>query len=381
MRRDIVTGQTVQALPQFATDFASVELRETFEDLFGSVRPISQQRLSWRHHVHRMQVDVGGTSRSLVLKRFSSSQIAQRNQMVVTRWLPAVGLARAVPTLLGIAAERDGKHVWHIYEDLGECSLAVKEPPTEDRGPRHSRHAPRVFHVSPDRVHAAVRIIAEVHARFTEHPLLGECRLYGSDFGEHFFSSALRDAIRTLELLLTPERELSSSRMESLQHLLVTLRRLLSEAPARAAAMTRFGGPETLLHGDLWPINVMVYPDGVSLRGCLVDWDHVGVGSVSYDLSNFLGHLPPEDRQWVLQEYLQCMERIGGWRFPRETDWNLLCDTAERSRLATSAFWRAMTALDNPSDWALDDLAAVDEWLVMVEPIFPAGSAESEVQR
>ena len=368
-----------QPLPDLAGEFNSIELRDTLEELLdgAAVRLIAQQRLS-RRHVHRIQVDGGSTSRSLVLKRFSSPHIAHRNQMVVRRWLPAVGLAQAVPALLGIAAERDARYVWHIYEDLGECSLVVNEPPAEDQGAHHRRRGPRVFHAEPARVEAAVTMIAQIHARFAKHPLLGECRLYGEDFGDHFFASAVRDAIRSLEGLLAPERELSSSRIPSLQHLLISMRRLFDEGPERARALAQFGGPPTLLHGDLWPINVMVYPDGMSLRASLIDWDKVGVGPVSYDLSNFLARFPREDRQWILDLYLSCMERVG-WHFPAETDWNLLFDTAERSRLATTVFWRAMTALDSPSEWALDELAEAQEWLALLEPTFPSRPVEKEV--
>jgi len=227
-------------------------------------------------------------------------------------------------------------------------------------------------------VEAAVRMIAEIHARFAGHPLLGECRRYGEDFGDHFFASAVRDAIRSLESLLAPERELSNSRISSLRHLLIRMRRLFDEGPERARALAQFGGPPTLLHGDLWPINVMVYPDGMLLRASLIDWDKVGVGPVSYDLSNFLARFPREDQQWILDLYLRCMERVG-WHFLPETDWNLLFDTAERSRLATTVFWRAITALDSLSEWALDDLAAAGEWLAMLEPMFPSRHAEKEV--
>jgi len=374
-----MTGRKNQMSPDVSGNFSSIELLEALEDLMGGPvkRLIAQQRLS-RRHVYRVQVDVGSTSRPLVLKRFSSPHIAQRNQLVATRWLPAVGLQHAVPALLGIAAERDARHVWHIYEDLGECSLASNQPPAERQGVGHGRHGLRVFHAEPGRVEAAVRMIAEIHARFADHPLLGECRLYGDDFGDHFFSSAVRDAIRSLEGLLAPERELPSSRIKSLRHLLISMRRLFDEGPERARALAQCGGPETLLHGDLWPINVMVCPEGESLRARLIDWDHVGVGPVSYDLSNSLAHFPREDRRWILDLYLKCMEQIG-WRFPTETDWNLLFDTAERSRVATTAFWRAMTALESRSDWAVDDVVAMNEWFAMLEPTFPPRRAEREV--
>src|SRR5436309_2923278 len=42
--------------------------------------------------------------RSMVAKRLELAA-AQRNQLVATRWLPAVGLGEIGPTLLGVAAD------------------------------------------------------------------------------------------------------------------------------------------------------------------------------------------------------------------------------------------------------------------------------------
>jgi thiamine kinase-like enzyme len=158
------------------------------------------------------------------------------------------------------------------------------------------------------------------------------------------------------------------------------MQQLLEQQAQRAETIAKFGGPETLLHGDLWPINVMVDRDGEALRARLIDWDHAGVGPISYDISNFLAHFPPQDRQWILEAYLEAFER-SGWRCLPDTDWNLLFDTAECARLAHEVTWAAIDALEDPADWVFDDLAAAERWFQMLEPILPSESAEKEVRR
>jgi hypothetical protein len=356
-------------------DLSSFALHDTLQELLGGavgLRLTTRQRLS-RSRVYRVRAETGSVVRSLIVKRVNP-HIAQRNEMTVTRWLPAVGLSHATPSLLAVAAERDGKRVWHVYEDLGDWPLAANDIPahqSECAGPA----APRVFHAESERIEVAVRMIAQIHARCARHPLLAECRLYGNDFGSHFFASAVTDAIRGLEALLAPERAPSAAWTELLDRLLRKMQRLARQQAERTDVLAHFGGPETLLHGDLWPINVMVCPDGQALRASLVDWDSVGVGPISYDLSSFAGHFPRQDRHRIMDLYLQCMERLG-WRFPADTPWNLLFDTAECARLAVTIVWDALAALDDPSTWAYEDLNAVDEWFEMLEPILPSNPVE-----
>src|SRR5919198_2867820 len=104
------------------------ELRAVLQEVVGgwypTARLIGQQRLKSR--VYRLRFEANGGVRSLVLKRLDPS-VAQRNQLVVTRWLPALGLRDSAPALLGVAAERSGRCVWHLYEDLGDRTLAASD--------------------------------------------------------------------------------------------------------------------------------------------------------------------------------------------------------------------------------------------------------------
>jgi len=314
--------------------------------------------------VHRVHVGTGAASRSFIVKRFSRAHVAQRNQMVAKHWLPAAGLGDTAPGLLRVVAQQDGRRIWHVYEDLGDCVLVADNGAVRDRG--------RVFMPDPERIEPAVALIARIHARFARHPLLAECRLYGDDFGPHFFASAVDDAVRCLEALLALKP--AAVWTDLLNRLLARMQVLGRERGDRIDALTRFGGPETLLHGDLWPINVMVSANGGAPHARLIDWDHVGVGSVSYDLSTFLSHFPREDRTWILDRYLRSMQ-AHGIGFSSETDWNGLFDTAEQSRLAFTLVWEALSALAQPADWAFEELALIEHWFEGVEPVLPAGAA------
>jgi Ser/Thr protein kinase RdoA (MazF antagonist) len=149
------------------------------------------------------------------------------------------------------------------------------------------------------------------------------------------------------------------------------LERLLERAPERRRLVDECGGPETLLHGDLWPKNVLVeHPAGGGMRARLIDWDRAAVGPVSYDLSTFLSRFPARDRRWILERYRAAMARAG-WALPGDRELALLLDVAESSRLANCVIWPARDALECGAQWAWDELALVDGWFAAAQPILP----------
>src|SRR5207253_7926674 len=118
--------------------------------------------------------------------------------------------------------------------------------------------------------------------------------------------------------------------------LLRRLGKLFAERQERVAAIRELGGPETLLHGDLWPQNALVIPTGPAgkrLQVRLIDWDHAGVGPPSYDLSTFLSRIPAGRRRWVLDIYANAPERPR-WVQPSVEALNFLFETAVCARLA-----------------------------------------------
>ena len=327
-----------------------IELRELLQELLGGPgatgRLIAQKRLAPR--VYRLRFKVDGRDLSLVVKRLDPD-VAQRNQLITKRWLPAVGLSKSGPPLLGVVAERSGERIWHVYEDLGACTLDECAP-------------------DPARVGVAVELIAQIHTRFAGHALLAECRLWGGDFGIHFYASSLRDAIRSLESLRAPYVELSAERLALRNRLLERLHELLDEEPYRAQMMKELGGPDTFLHGDLWPKNMLVFPADNGLQARLIDWDRAGVGPACYDLSTFLSRFPTCERQWILGLYQQSLG-CSGWRLPSAAELNLLFDTAERARLANCVIWRALAVWESQAEWAFHELASLEQWFEMLQPV------------
>jgi hypothetical protein len=329
-----------------------VELRASLHELFSGPeatgRLIDPQRLKAR--VYRLRFEVGGRVRTLVAKCLAPSR-AKRNELVAQRWLPAIGLGQNGPPLLGVAADRSGQFVWHIYEDLGDWTL--------DRGD-----------VDPRRVAAAVGLIAQLHTRFAEHALLVEGRLYGDDRGIYFYTSNVRDAIRGLESLRQPEIELSPQQLAVRDRSLERMYALLDEQPQRAQAMAELGGPETLLHGDLWTTNTFVIPGTGGLHARLIDWDHAGVGPAAYDLSTFLLRFAIQHRLWIVDLYREA-GGPHGWHLPSAQDLNLLFDTAECARYANSVIWPVIAFLEHRAEWAFDMLAEVEQWFQRLEPVLP----------
>jgi len=333
------------------------ELRNLLQELLAEPEAagqlIDQHRL--KPCVYRLRFEINGLVRSLVIKRLDPD-IAQRNRLVARRWLPAVGLSQSGPPLLGTAAERSGRCVWQVYEDLGDWTLDASDP-------------------DPNQVKAVVELIAQIHIRFAGHALLRECRLWGGDLGIHFYISNVRDAINALQALRPPAVELSSERSALRDRLLERMYKLLSEQSYRAQVMAELGGPETLLHGDLWTENMLVIPSRNSLQVRLIDWDHAGVGPISYDLSAFLLRFPTHDRHWILACYQDAVCHLN-WRLPASSDLNLLFDTAECARLANTIIWPAIAVLESQAAWAFDELAAIEEWFEMLEPVLPLSKME-----
>jgi Ser/Thr protein kinase RdoA (MazF antagonist) len=296
-----------------------------------------------KEEVYRVRV---GSGQSLVLKRLKPA-IAQTDRLVAERWLPALGLADHCPRLLGAAASRDGSWIWHLYEDIGQETLAL------DR--------------RPERLGAAIDFIAELHARAAGHPVVSEVRWGAREHGAHFFTANLRDAIDALEALASRVPELPIAFAEARQRLMDRLYQLRDDAPRRLRAMEA-AGPETLLHGDLWPKNVFVSTAAGAPQIKLIDWDHVGAGPFSYDLSTFLYRSSAEERPWLVERYRSAAERAGR-RLPGTEELNLLFHTAEVARCAHCIVFDALACLRDGAAWAIDEIIEYESWLSALRPL------------
>ncbi len=334
------------------------ELRGLLQELLGGReaegRLIEEQTLQPRAlRVFRLRFGINGKTRQVIVKRLKP-EIARRSELVAQRWLPAVGMSDNGPALLGSAAEPGGNCVWHVYDDLGPYEL--------DTNP-----------LDPDSVSAAIKLIARLHTQFARHPLLGEVRLHGCDLGIHFYDANVRDAIYALGAC-----QPSSHQTAVRDSLLQRLSKLRQELPRRAQALDAWGGPETLLHGDLWHINIFVIPTANRLHVRLIDWDHASVGPASYDLSTFLLRLPPQERSWVLDMYREETSRAG-WCLPPARVLNLLFETAEYARLANRIIWPAIALVQDRAPWAWESLAEVDQWFENFENLAPVLPCETEM--
>lgn len=295
--------------------------------------------------VFRVRFVVDGHPKSLILKRLSPA-VAGRIELAAKRWLPAVGMGELGPPLAGSVADPGGSCVWHLYDDLGPQGL----DPTS---------------ASPIAVRAAVEHIAEIHARFARHPLLGEVRLHAGDLGMSYFRANVRDAVYALQAWPA-----DSGHEPLRQRLLQRLDGLARDVPRRESLVEEWGGPETLLHGDLWSQNVFILNGENGPRARLIDWDHVAVGPFSYDLSTFLLRFPVDRRQSILELYRTAVEHHG-WQLPGRADLNGLFETAEYARFVNRIIWPAIALVVDRADWAAEALAEVEQWFEEFKPVLP----------
>jgi aminoglycoside/choline kinase family phosphotransferase len=320
------------------------ELDATLREVAGSRgRLVAALKLS--KGVYRISLATPSRTISVVAKRLAPS-VAHRSQLALERWLPGARLEHVAPALLGVAAERGGGMVWHLYEDLGGATLA-------DSG------------TAPAAYEAAVRLVAGIHARFAHDPVLAECRVWGEDHGIAFYDSSVRDAIAALSALLDSSKERTQGAAAA-GRLRARLERLAEERDHRARALAELGGPDTLLHGDLWPKNTAVLAHNGAQNVRLLDWDKVGPGSFSYDLSTLALRVPAQRRAAVIEIYRRAAAEQG-MRLPADSDLGLLFATAEYARLANIAIWPALIAAERGSAWALRELAEIEQWLGDVE--------------
>jgi aminoglycoside/choline kinase family phosphotransferase len=349
-----VSESLAHAIEGFAPEGAA-ELVHALERLLeagapggGGWRVAEAERLP-RDRVLRLCVEREACTRGLFVKRLPPER-AHRERAAIERWLPRVGLAAHGPPLLQTVAEPAGRCTWFVYEDLGPCALLENASDAASVG-------------------AAVALVAELHARCVEHALLGEARSFGADLGMPFYTASVRDATRALEALAAAGPP-PAERRELCERLLGRLARLRAEQARRAASVEVLGGPETLLHGDLWTSNVLVRPGAAGLEARLIDWDHAGVGPICYDLSTFLLRFPASRRAEILAGYLALAPRE--WPRPTREQWNELFETAELARLANATLWRALTVLDGHDVWGLEDLEACDADFAALAPVLPA---------
>jgi Phosphotransferase enzyme family len=318
-------------------------LNEFISEHYGSGQLMLQEKI--KSNVYRLHFELEDNILTLILKCMEG-RIAQRSDLVARRWLPLVGLTEAGPPLLTTVGTPDGQSVWHIYEDLGPQSLAD----TMDNA---------------QAVAATVRFIADFHKRFIDHPYMAEFRLYGGDLGNHFVESNLRDAILSLEAI-TKYRETKENDWTVVGRLLERLSALAREIPSQQKMMKELSGPETLLHGDLWPSNVFVLPDG-QVR--LIDWDRAGAGPIAYDLSTFILRFPSKQRHRVMEVYREV--NATNWEIPDYKDLNLVFETFEYARYACLMIWPAIALGESGVAWALEQLEEIERWFNAWEPIFP----------
>jgi len=352
----IASTRDVQDVLETSRLPAAAELGLVLRDICGggggSVRLEALHKL--KTNVYRAQLESDDGSRSLVLK-CSNPALTRRNLLVARRWLPAIGMPDAGAQLMGSAADGQGERMWLIYEDLGDGRLDA---------------------VATDRTKLglAIDLIVTLHVRSAGHAVLPDIRAHGGDLGAAYLTANVRDAVRSLDLLRAAKITLTAAQQSVIERLLERLRPLERELPDRIRMLEQEGGPEVLLHGDLWTTNAFVLdgPDGWYAK--LVDWDHAAVGRTTYDLSTFLLRFPPEERAWILERYRAGIS-AGGWCLPDTAALNVQLETAEFARYANRVVWPAVARLVDGATWAFDELAMVADWFDAWTPVMPAPPA------
>jgi Ser/Thr protein kinase RdoA (MazF antagonist) len=210
-----------------------------------------------------------------------------------------------------------------------------------------------------------------MHTRFVRHPMLVDVRHRGGELGAGFYSANVSDAITCLEAIPLARLEGSGDGVSLRDRLLQRMWALRAEESRRTEAIAELGGPDTLLHGDLWLKNLAVIRDGGAVWVRLFDWDHAGLGPIGYDLSTFLAKFSPDTRARLLELYGETVHAV--WELPSRDDLNYLFETFELARLACCVLWAAFAVTDQPdASWPMQELEEADAWLASLEAVLQA---------
>ena len=192
---------------------------------------------------------------------------------------------------------RAASGAWQVYDDLPGRPLSTEQPVEArggggDRGDRPRAHGLR--RASHCCLNAGSGRRSWHGLLFGERPRRGSVALRSLDFDRHRPGAiAARDA------------------------LLARMGDLAQEESERAEVLAAAGGPETLLHGDLWPTNAIVLSNGDGVRVRLIDWDEAAAGPSWFDVSTFLLRFDPSHRPWILDAYRRAVDRLADWEHSR----------------------------------------------------------------
>jgi hypothetical protein len=306
-------------------------------------RLLARERL--KSHVHRLHFEIADGIVAVVVKRLAARR-ARAVELALERWLPAVGLGWACPRLGGVHDDRAVGQVWHVYEDVGGVPVDRCDP-------------------DPARFQPVLELLADVHSRFAGHLLLADCLAHGEELGMGFFTSHVTGCIEALASIPPSVAE----HRDVAERLLDRVERLHREREHRLAVHAASAGPDTLLHGDLWTTNTLLVETAAGPEARLIDWDHVGVGAITYDISTFLYRFAAHDRPSILGAYRAAAARRG-WLLPTDAELNLLFDTAECARYACCLVAPARAAARGER-WGFEQLTEIDDWFARLEPVLP----------
>jgi len=319
--------------PEAATGSGAATIAELLATVEPGARPLSEERLGRR--VRR--VWLSGDRRPSLIVKVVDRATARKTDLLSHRWLPAVGLRDHGPPLIA-GAPGPGDSAWQVFEDLGNSALAPDPRPA-------------------GALESATNLIARLHLTCAGHALLPEWAEQLGGLGERFYGEWSARAARAVGAI--PGPGLSRDRRALRDRLNRRVDALLGEEPERSRRLREAGWPVTLLHGDLWPQNLLL-PPSEGGRARLIDWDRSCVGPLVYDLSTFALRLSPRARTEALRLYGQAVS-AAGWRLPGPAELDEAFETAELARLASCLISPAEAAGEG-AEWAFEDLATVDAW-------------------
>ncbi|MGI8588338.1 MAG: aminoglycoside phosphotransferase family protein [Chloroflexia bacterium] len=225
------------------------------------------------HPIHRLHVTLdSGEWLPVIYKRLHRGlkQYGSEREVLVYRKL----LARrrfGAPELYASLYDRVQSRYWLFLEDVGDCDLENGDA---------------------DDWAAALGRLAEMHAAYLGRE--DELRVFGclEEQGAGYYRRIALTARRTLRLARSVT---ALARFDSLMR------------PFESVVAYLTSRPQTLVHGDIFPKNLMVQP-GSYIRP--LDWESAGLGPAAWDLARLVDGWGT-DKPGFIEAYLEAVSRCG----------------------------------------------------------------------
>jgi thiamine kinase-like enzyme len=208
-------------------------------------------------------------------------------------------------------------------------------------------------------------VIGAVHATFVDSPILDEIATHGKRRGNYFF-----DDLESQETVIAALEGYARTERGMTRRTLLELTRELKLLVPEFATPGPIPGPQSLLHGDLYPSNIILMDSPHQGENTtvvkLIDWDRAGVGPICFDLAFIMEKRTSQERDVAWSAYRDRMEcHFETW--PSDREWSEQLRRVRLGRIMRAVSTYVALAENGSGEYPVMKLQQVQGWLAAVD--------------